>query len=564
MTNPLIAAPEDQTTAVTGIGIAEAAVGLYDAVNSKDWIDAGINAAGFGLEALGMAMDPVGTLVGYGVSWVIEHCRPLKEALDKLAGDPSVIASYAQTWNNVGTAVTKAADDFSRAVTADLTSWTGAAADAYRATAAEQTDAMRGAGTLANTIGTITQIVGELVGMVRELVREIIAILVSYLVELIIEELASFGLATPLVIEQGVAAITRATGKVTRVLGKLMSSLRKIAAKLPEIIRVLGDVIRKLAKRGSKVDTPNPVRSPGSPGAGSTSPSGAPSATPNGTATPNTPSGSTPPPGSTSPSGATPTPTPNTPSPTTNPSGGTPTPHTPGGGTPNTPSGSTSPSGAGSGTPPTQTGGGGTGQGGGGTPPNNHPPNGPGPRPNNPPDPKHIKHTDQSRQHILDGEGGNQGGHRAGTGKPGKTEFPKSWTDDDIVDAAHQVTQQGPPSKGPYLTNDGKGNKAWAYDYEGQVNGVTVKTTVLENGEIRTAYPPRSTDPGVITNPPAPNPAPQGIPQAVTPHYSNPDPTVGGDGSWTWRGNKGGRDIEIVLDDQGNVTRHDHGPYNKK
>lgn len=80
-----------------------------------------------------------------------------------------------------------------------------------------------------------------------------------------------------------------------------------------------------------------------------------------------------------------------------------------------------------------------------------------------------------------------------------------------------QVTQQGPPVKGPYLTKDANGNPAWAYDYKGTVDGVEVKTTVLADGEIRTAYPPNGADPGVITNPSAPNPAPSGVPVSNPP-----------------------------------------------
>ncbi|MEH1163786.1 EndoU domain-containing protein [Micromonospora sp. CPCC 205539] len=186
----------------------------------------------------------------------------------------------------------------------------------------------------------------------------------------------------------------------------------------------------------------------------------------------------------------------------------------------------------------------------------------PPPAPTQPPTAGGVHHSDASRKHIIEGDGGRQGGHLAGTGFSNKTEFPKSWDETKILDAAHQVTQQGPPSKGPYLTKDVNGNPAWAYDYTGVVDGVEVKTTVLADGEIRTAYPPDKSNPGVISNPPAPNPAPQGIPNAVPPRYSNP--AAGGDGSWTWEGPKGGRIIRVVQDDQGNVTKTDLGEYKKK
>jgi hypothetical protein len=133
-----------------------------------------------------------------------------------------------------------------------------------------------------------------------------------------------------------------------------------------------------------------------------------------------------------------------------------------------------------------------------------------------------------------------------------------NWTDQDILDAAHQVTQQGSPTKGPYLTKNADKQLAWAWDYQGVVRGVRIKTTVLQSGEIRTAYPLDPSNPGVIVNPRAPTPAPSGIPQGVSPRYSNP--AAGGDGSWTWRGKKHGRDTELRLDAGGQVTKIDHGP----
>jgi hypothetical protein len=47
-----------------------------------------------------------------------------------------------------------------------------------------------------------------------------------------------------------------------------------------------------------------------------------------------------------------------------------------------------------------------------------------------------IHVTPERTTHILDGEPGGGGGHRHGTGIPGKTEFPASW--DDKKDHRHR------------------------------------------------------------------------------------------------------------------------------
>ncbi|OLF16200.1 EndoU domain-containing protein [Actinophytocola xanthii] len=183
-------------------------------------------------------------------------------------------------------------------------------------------------------------------------------------------------------------------------------------------------------------------------------------------------------------------------------------------------------------------------------------------KPTAPPSANDIHLPDIANTHILRGDGGRQGGHLAGTGLSKKTEFPKDWDGAKILSAAYQVTQ-GPPVKGPFPTKDADGNVRWAYNYEGVVDGVTVRTTVFaDNGEIRTAFPTNPADPGVIENPAAPNPPPKGIPQSEPPRYSHPD--LGGDGSWTWEGPKGDRVVRVVQDAQGNVTTTDLGPYKKK
>ena len=92
-------------------------------------------------------------------------------------------------------------------------------------------------------------------------------------------------------------------------------------------------------------------------------------------------------------------------------------------------------------------------------------------------------------RHILDGEG-RRGGHRFGTGTPGKTEFPETWSDDDILDAIKEVAGTG--------TVDRPAHREGDLVIVGEVNGVTIKAVVQPNGEIRTGYPVSGE--GVIDN----------------------------------------------------------------
>ncbi|MBY8852061.1 hypothetical protein K7G98_28795 [Saccharothrix sp. MB29] len=132
MNNPLVAERRDSTTGYTGIGIAESAADLYNGVSSGSWVEGGLGFAGTGLEMLSLALDPLGTLLQYAVSWIIEHVGPLRDALNWLAGDADQIAAYATTWQNVSRSVGRAHEVLTSEVGRGTAGWTGAAADAYR------------------------------------------------------------------------------------------------------------------------------------------------------------------------------------------------------------------------------------------------------------------------------------------------------------------------------------------------------------------------------------------------------------------------------------------------
>lgn len=93
-------------------------------------------------------------------------------------------------------------------------------------------------------------------------------------------------------------------------------------------------------------------------------------------------------------------------------------------------------------------------------------------------------------RHILDGDDGG-GGHRSGTGRPGKTEFPATWSGDRILDAVREVAGTG--------IADRPARRPGELVIVGEVEGVTIEVVVRPTGEVRTAYSVRGT--GVVRNP---------------------------------------------------------------
>ncbi|MEJ2853365.1 MULTISPECIES: WXG100 family type VII secretion target [unclassified Saccharothrix] len=270
----LVARPKDDTPAVTGIGLLESAGDLSKGVSDGDWVSAGLGGLGVGLEVLSLVVDPIGTLASYGVSWLIEHVQPLKEALDWLAGDPPVIRAFSETWGRVAAAVTAIAQDFSAEAAAGTAGWTGPAADAYRGHAAEVADALAAAGTLADGISAGVMLMGEVVAFVRETVREIVAELIGRLIAWALEAACTLGAATPVIVGQAVAAISRVVKRISDLIRRLVKTIANVAPRIRAVVAKLDEIIAKLAKLGRRPTRPDTPATPDPVHSGTTKPSG--------------------------------------------------------------------------------------------------------------------------------------------------------------------------------------------------------------------------------------------------------------------------------------------------
>jgi hypothetical protein len=268
MANPLIAAEQDSTTAVSGIGIAESAVDLASGIESGNWVEIGFGAAGVGLEALSIAMDPAGALLSAGVGWLMEHVEPLSEILDRLAGDADAVAAHAATWRNVAQAVGDVAADYGPAVAADTAGWTGAAADAYRTRGTDLANLLSAASTASGGVGTAVEMAGMIVGVVREIVRDLIADLVGRLIAWALEVAATLGLATPVVVAQATSAIAKWAARIADVVQKLirtMNNLIPLLRRLDEVFASIRQAVDSFASGARRADLPTSPTTPGSP-----------------------------------------------------------------------------------------------------------------------------------------------------------------------------------------------------------------------------------------------------------------------------------------------------------
>lgn len=264
--NPLLAERVDSTTGWSGVGLAEDVDLLVSAFRSGSWIDGTIGGFAAGMDALAVVVDPLGQLVSWGVAWLIEHVKPLSDALDWLAGDPDQVTAYAATWTNVAAAMRSSAEDLGAAVDVDLAGWLGGAATAYRVHAGQHQQAFATLGGGAEAMATITIGTGLVVALVRELVRDLIADFVSVLAVRLWEWLAiaggTLGAASPWVVAQVSTLAAKWAGKIARLLTGLLSSLRRLAPMLRRLDDVWDELHRTLHRLAHPHATTSPSATP--------------------------------------------------------------------------------------------------------------------------------------------------------------------------------------------------------------------------------------------------------------------------------------------------------------
>jgi hypothetical protein len=108
------------------------------------------------------------------------------------------------------------------------------------------------------------------------------------------------------------------------------------------------------------------------------------------------------------------------------------------------------------------------------------------------PDIDALRVTPERATHILDGDL-TGGGHRHGTGKPGKTEFPASWDDGKVIGTVLDVARRPDPTPSHQESND-----RWIA--RGTRDDVGIVAVIQRDGRIWSAWPlPGGA--GVVKNP---------------------------------------------------------------
>ncbi|WP_229072250.1 WXG100 family type VII secretion target [Actinoplanes sp. DH11] len=239
-----------------------AVAGIVSGIRDNSWVDPALTGAGTTLDMLSLAIDPLGGLVAWGVSWLLEHVRPLKDALDQLTGNADEVAAHAATWSGIAATTERTGHDYAIRLGTDVSGWHGASGDAYRRHADQHLEMLAGVAEAARGVSYAVEGAGLLVASVREIVRDLLAEFVGTLAARLPQWLAveglTLGVASPLVISQVTALVLNWAHRIQGFVRALLNSLRRLGARLSGLF----DTFRRLERSAQRLARTQPAGTP--------------------------------------------------------------------------------------------------------------------------------------------------------------------------------------------------------------------------------------------------------------------------------------------------------------
>ena len=240
-----------QTDPLKDAGIVSDVIDLY---NSSGALDTTLNSIGLAASAFDAVVNPIKTAVSWAVNWIISHIDPLPDMLQQFTGDPEKVEAAALTWERIGEQWTQAAGELEAAVAAGLDAQVCRTLSAYKVQIGSVIETFRSMGDACGFVATCLNILSAMVKIVYDLTREAIGDLIGTFVQSAVEAACTLGVATPAIVAQISATVSKwvalITSKGKQVLSGFRQALRSFE-KLNAILDKLGVALKKLFAHAS-------------------------------------------------------------------------------------------------------------------------------------------------------------------------------------------------------------------------------------------------------------------------------------------------------------------------
>lgn len=227
---------------------------IHDLWESKTALDATLNTIGVAADVVDMAVNPIKTAVSSAVNWIISHIHPLPDKLQEFTGDPEKVEAAALTWERIGDQWKQAAAELEAAVKAGLGTQVCRTLSAYKVQIGSVIETFRSLGDACRVVAQCLNILSAMVKIVYDLTREAIGDLIGSFIQSATEIVFSLGTATPVVVGQISAAVSKWVARITTKGKQVLNGFRealKSFKKLDGILEKLGSALKKLFAHAS-------------------------------------------------------------------------------------------------------------------------------------------------------------------------------------------------------------------------------------------------------------------------------------------------------------------------
>ena len=246
----------DNTTPTEGLVILDTLYNAAQDLRSGDVNNLVDSAQGLLEEAGNLALDPVGTIAGSVVEWIMQHVDPLKSWVNQLTGDSGQVYGMSASWDSISSSLASIAEELESATTNDFADMTGESVRAYGERQAVVYSAINGVSEASGAFGEALSKVADSVDSIHDAVVSAISDIVVTCFEVVAEEILSFGLATPVAEAQVAGKTSKWVNRIEPVLEVLMSALQAIEAIYAVMTSAGSDLTRGVEHIGEQCQAP--------------------------------------------------------------------------------------------------------------------------------------------------------------------------------------------------------------------------------------------------------------------------------------------------------------------
>jgi len=277
--NSLVVGRVEMSTPLAGTFLLEDCDMISSGIKSGDWVEGGMGAFAAVADGVAMVLDPLGSAIGMGIGWLIEHMEPIKGWFNDLTGDAGEVMGFAGTWESIAAQMQSASDELTR-VLGDLDSQHGLMVETYRKFQTECAAHAAAAGRLSSAIGTGMQIASTIVQAVHDITRDALSQAIGTAISAAATAAITLGFGAPAAIAQVTARVASLTAKVGKFVTKLLKAIgelmpllddaarlfRSLKSAFDDVLTGASDAVRSATRKaddvvpGRKPEVPSQVR----------------------------------------------------------------------------------------------------------------------------------------------------------------------------------------------------------------------------------------------------------------------------------------------------------------